>query len=199
MYVSGCRQLPNDGTTRAICFVCSSIFTLVTARCCSSRFREPPPSQRSTRGLRRSSTRVLVCHKMSKNAVQTVSLESAAGVAAATNHSAFTSCLSSGMFSLLAGVRLDLENPISLRAGGFPSVDGLWCSWVHRRVCGYCRVHLLRLRALLDYIFMGPLNFVIASGPSRGRGEMAMAIAALARLAFLGTQYVRCCPLFPVQ
>ena len=44
------------------------------------------------KGLRSSSTRVLVCPKMSKNAV-TVSLESAVDVAAATNYSAFTSCL----------------------------------------------------------------------------------------------------------
>ena len=54
--------------------------------------------------------------EMSKNVVQTVSLESgvAAGVAAATNYNG----VSSGMFSLLAEVRLDLEDPISLRVGG---------------------------------------------------------------------------------
>ena len=67
--------------------------------------------------------------EMSKNVVQTVSLESgvAAGVAAATNYSAFTSVngVSSGMFSLFAEVRLDLEDPLPLGLE-VPSADGLW-------------------------------------------------------------------------
>ena len=54
-----------------------------------------------------------------------MSLESGV-VAAATNCSTSVNGVSSGMFSLVAEVRLDLEDPISLRVGGFPFADGLW-------------------------------------------------------------------------
>ena len=39
----------------------------------------------------------------------------------------------------------------------------------HTAECGYCRVHLLRLQAFLEYIFIEPLNFVSAHGPRRSR------------------------------
>ena len=49
----------------------------------------------------------------------------------------------------------------------------------------YCRVHLHLLRAVLDFTFIELWDFANTPGPSRGRGEMAMAVASLARLPIL--------------
>ena len=65
----------------------------------------------------------------------------------------------------------------------------------------YCS---LRVEVFLDFVYRLFLNFASAPGLSGGRGEMAMAVASSARLAFLRgavcaccTQYTRCCPFGP--
>ena len=84
------------------------------------------------------------------------------------------------MFSLLSEVKLGLEGPSPVEPDECPLLmdSGLAEYW-------YCRVHLHLLRAVLDYIFIEPWDFANTPGPSRGRGEMAMAVASLARLPIL--------------
>ena len=65
----------------------------------------------------------------------------------------------------------------------------------------YCS---LRVQVFLEFVYWLFLNFASAPGLSGGRGEMAMAVASSARLAFLRgavcaccTQYTRCCSFGP--
>ena len=58
------------------------------------------------------------------------------------------------------------------------------------------RLQALRVRFLLEFVFLLILEFMKASGPSRVRGEMAMAGLRLLLLLH-GMLYIRCCP-FPL-
>ena len=63
----------------------------------------------------------------------------------------------------------------------------------------------LRVLVFFEFVYWDTLTFASAPGLSGGRGEMAMAVASSARLAFLrgavcaSTLYIRCCHLVPVQ
>ena len=61
----------------------------------------------------------------------------------------------------------------------------------------YCS---LRVQVFMEFVYWDTLNFASAPGLPGGRGEMAMAVASSARVAFLrgavcaSTLYTRCCP-----
>ena len=67
-------------------------------------------------------------------------------------------------------------------------------------VSWYC---CLRVLVFFEFVYWLFLKFARAAGPSGGRGEMAMAVASSARIAFLrgavcaSTLYTRCCPFVP--
>ena len=68
------------------------------------------------------------------------------------------------------------------------------------------RYFCLRVLVFLEFAYWDTLKFESAPGLSGGRGEMAMAVASSARLAFLRgavcaccMPYSRCCHLVPVQ
>ena len=70
-------------------------------------------------------------------------------------------------------------------------------------VSSYC---ILRVQVFLEFGYWDTLKFASAPGLSGGRGEMAMAVASSARLAFLRGAVCACCtpytrrfPLVPVQ
>ena len=88
------------------------------------------------------------------------------------------------------------------RRSGQPSSSSLARrACVHYSGCSafYCMTSLVFVPLKFGYWLF--LNFASAPGLSGGRGEMAMAVASSARLAFLrgavcaSTLYIRCCPL----
>ena len=114
-------------------------------------------------------------------------------------------CDSAGCSRML--VVLQRVPPLYGRRPGQPSSSSLARrACVHYSGCSsfYCMASLVFVP--FKFVYWLFLKFASANGLSGGRGEMAMAVASSARLAFLrgavcacGTPYIRHFSLFPVQ
>ena len=110
-------------------FVChpgpSSIRILVTSRCFLKNFPCALAKSAFHGRLRRSSTRVFVCHRLRSAKTRCRRCPSSRRLALRPRRTgALSPRVSSGVFSLLAEVRFHLGDPISLRAGGVPPAAG---------------------------------------------------------------------------